>query len=558
MPIFVVYLNAKLSQEGPTLMYSLSESIPTNLSGDSFLESIQELSILNLGNLPAKKIRVKINTTIKKYELLKYSPSDKVSVNHSDNVFELLYDELPPDSQFKLVINSNWPSLLKGTLDVSHSKGKAVEKLKDIMSKINIYLFWGLIAIYFLAMIFGSRKMSIDSLESNSKYDPLKLLKRKQPLYISNEKWDAFRENSIKNLIKRDYYYFSEPYETPSYKFLYKDKPDFLSDLEWERLVEESNEMLSKLLIHKVEFISFYRDSENLLNLKRPKHFREKEWNEIFQKINERVITNRIEELIEYHLRSDTILKEIKKDFPKGAIPELWEKYHVFIRELYFVAIAVECASSISPIKELKLKEINLLEKYCRNRLQDLAYHMQLMKILPLHDIKKAEEFLNNKETDWIAENDYNILKKQAEHTLELNKLLNKNTIIQNSLKTILDRIPLSDSMIKELPETNKEKLKQINSSIVETEKEIKKKENELNKLSLHTESLKSKIEKQLNIIHEFIQDPTVFERIEDYSNVFAPGNFKNLLKIAEFRKKTADSKDLRDVQRAPVKTGNI
>ena len=407
-------------------------------------------------------------------------------------------------------------------------------------------------------MIFGSRKMSIDSLESNSKYDPLKLLKRKQPLYISNEKWDAFRENSIKNLIKRDYYYFSEPYETPSYKFLYKDKPDFLSDLEWERLVEESNEMLSKLLIHKVEFISFYRDSENLLNLKRPKHFREKEWNEIFQKINERVITNRIEELIEYHLRSDTILKEIKKDFPKGAIPELWEKYHVFIRELYFVAIAVECASSISPIKELKLKEINLLEKYCRNRLQDLAYHMQLMKILPLHDIKKAEEFLNNKETDWIAENDYNILKKQAEHTLELNKLLNKNTIIQNSLKTILDRIPLSDSMIKELPETDKEKLKQINSSIVETEKEIKKKENELNKLSLHTESLKSKIEKQLNIIHEFIQDPTVFERIEDYSNVFAPGNFKNLLKIAEFRKKTADSKDLRDVQRAPVKTGNI
>jgi hypothetical protein len=523
-------------------MYSLSESIPTNLSGDSFLESIQELSILNLGNLPAKKIRVKINTTIKKYELLKYSPSDKVSVNHSDNVFELLYDELPPDSQFKLIINSKWPSLLKGTLDVSHSKGKAVEKLKDTMSKINTYLFWGLIAIYFLAMIFGSRKISIDSLESNSKHDPLKLLKRKLPLYISNEKWDTFRKNSIENLIKGDDRYFSEPYETSSYKFLYKDKPDFLSDLEWEQLVEESNEMLSKLLIHKVELISFYRDSENLLNLKRPKHFREKEWNEIFQKINERMITNRIEELIKYHLMSDTILKEIKKDFPKGAIPELWEEYHVFLRKLYFVASALECASSISPIKELKLKEVNFLEEYNRNRLQDIAYHMQLLKILPVHDIKKAEEFLNNKETDWIAENDYNILKKQAEHTLELNKLLNKNTIIQNSLKTILDRIPLSDSMIKELPETDKEKLKQISSSIVETEKEIKKKENELNELSLHTESLKSKIEKQLNIIHEFIQDPTVIERMEDYSNVFAPGNFKNLLKIAEFRKKTADS----------------
>lgn len=542
VPIFAVYLNAKLSQEKPTLMYSLSESIPTNLSGDSFLESIQQLSILNLGNSPAKKIRVKINTNIKNYELLKYSSSDKVLVNRSDNVFELLYDELPPDSQFKIVINSNWPSLLKEAIDISHSKGKAVEKLKDTTAKVNAYLYRGLITIYLLVMVFGLRKIFIDSLESNSKYDPLKLLKRKQPLYISDEKWERFRKNSIENLIKMDDRHFSELYEAYSYKFLSKDKPGFLSDSEWEQLAEESNKMLSKLLIHNVEFKSFYGDSENLLNIKRPKHFKKKEWDEILQKINKRVIANRIEELIRYYFNSDTILKEIKKDFPKGAIPELWEKYHVFLMELYFVASTLECASSISPIKELKLKEVNLLKEYDRNKLQDIAYYMQLLKILPVHDIKKAEEFLNNKETDWIAENDYNILKKQAEHTLELNKLLNKNTIIQNSLKTILDRIPLSDSMIKELPETDKEKLKQFSSGIVEAEKEIKRKENELKELSLHTESIKSKIEKQLNIIHEFIQDPTVLERLEDYSNAFAPGNFKNLLKIAEFRKKLNDS----------------
>ena len=538
VPIFAVYLNAKLSQEGPTLVYSLSESIPTNLSGDSFLESIQQLSILNLGNSPAKRIRVKINKNIKKYELLKYSSSDKVSVNHSDNVFELLYDELPPDSQFKLIINSKWPDLLKGTLDVSHSKGKAVEKLKDTKSKINACLFWGLIAIYVLVMVFGSTKISINSLESNFRYDPLKLLKKKQPLYISDEKWDTFRKNSIVNLIKQDDRYSSEPHETSSYKFLLKDKPDFLSDIEWEQLVEESNEMLSKLLIYKVEFISFYGDPEDLLNLKRPKHFREKKWNEIIQKINERVIANRIEKHIGYYLGSDKILKEIKKVFPKGAIPELWEKYHVFLRELYFIGIALECASSISPIKELKLKEVNSLDKYNISKLQDLVYYMQLIKILPVHDTMKAEEFLNNKETDWITENDYNILRKQAEHTLELDKLLNKNTIIQDLLKKILDRIPLSDSMIEQLPETDKEKLKQISSSIVEAEKELKKKEKEFNELSLQTETLRSKIEKQLNIIHEFIQDPTVFERLEDYSNVFAPGNFKNLLEIAEFRKK--------------------
>lgn len=541
VPIFVVYLNAKLSQEKPTIVYSLSDNIPTNLSGDSFLESIQQLSIINLGNSPAKKIRIKINRNIKKYELLKYSSSDKVSVNRSDKKFELLYDELTPGSQFKLIINSKWPTSLKEELDVSHSKGKAVEK-KDNISKYNDYLLSGLIAIYIFAIIFGLRLLLIDSLKSDSKYDPLKLLKRKQPLYISNVKWETFRTNSIYNLIKRDNRNFSEPQETHSYKFLSKDMPNFLSDYDWEQLTKESNETLSKLLIHKVEFQSFYSDSESLLNLRKPKHFKEKEWDKILQKINERVIANRIERLIRYHYNSDIILKEIKKDLPKGAILKLWEEYHVFLRELYFITSAIECASSTSPIKELKLKEVNLLKKYDKDKLQDLAYHIQLLKILPVHDNYKAEEFLNNKETDWISETDYNILKKQAEHTLELNKLLNKNTIIQNSLKNILDRIPLNNSIIKKLPETDKEKLKQFSRGIIDAEKEIKEKGNELNKLKLHTESMKSKIEKQLIIIHEFIQDPTVLERLEDYSNPFEPGNFKNLLKIAEFRKKLNDS----------------
>lgn len=542
VPIFAVYLNARLSQEKPTLVYSLSESIPTNLSGDSFLESVQGLSILNSGNSPAKKIRVAIEQPIKKYELLKYSSSDKVLVNHSDNVFELLYEELPADSQFKLIMTSNSPGLLKGALDVSHSRGKAVEKLKDSMSKINKYLFWGLIAIYIIVILFGLRSIPIESLESNSKYDPLKVLKRKKPLYLSNEKWDKFRKDSIENLIKMDDRYFHEPYETSSYKFLSKDKPVFLSDLEWEQLVEESNKMLSKVLIHNVEFKSLYGDSESLLNLRKPKHFKEKEWDEILQRTNKRVITYKIQEVIIYYFNSDAILKEIKKDLPKGAIPELWEKYNEFLKELYFLASALECASAISPIKELKLKEVNLLREFNRNRLKDIAYHMQLLQILPVHDIKKAEEFLNNKDTDWIADKDYSILKKQAEHTLEVNELLNRNAIIQNSLKTILDRNPLSNSIINQLPETDKEKLKQLSSGIVEAEKEIKKKENELNELAVHTESIKSKIEKQLNIIHEFIEDPTVLERLEDYSNAFAPGNFKNLLKLAEFRKKLNDS----------------
>ena len=53
---------------------------------------------------------------------------------------------------------------------------------------------------------------------------------------------------------------------------------------------------------------------------------------------------------------------------------------------------------------------------------------------------------------------------------------------------------------------------------------------------------LSKKIEKvtlQLEIINQELRDPTVLERIEEYNNPFAPGNFTNLKKIAELIKKT-------------------
>ena len=45
---------------------------------------------------------------------------------------------------------------------------------------------------------------------------------------------------------------------------------------------------------------------------------------------------------------------------------------------------------------------------------------------------------------------------------------------------------------------------------------------------------LKQKIEKQLRIVHEFIADPTVVDRIEEYDDIFSPGNFENLKRLSQ------------------------
>ncbi len=44
----------------------------------------------------------------------------------------------------------------------------------------------------------------------------------------------------------------------------------------------------------------------------------------------------------------------------------------------------------------------------------------------------------------------------------------------------------------------------------------------------------KALIEQQLKIVHEVLCDPSAVERIENYSDVFAAGNFRNLKRIAE------------------------
>ena len=49
--------------------------------------------------------------------------------------------------------------------------------------------------------------------------------------------------------------------------------------------------------------------------------------------------------------------------------------------------------------------------------------------------------------------------------------------------------------------------------------------------------TLKCKIERQLDIIHNVLTDPGSVDRIEDYSNVFSPGNFENLRLLSEHLK---------------------
>lgn len=55
---------------------------------------------------------------------------------------------------------------------------------------------------------------------------------------------------------------------------------------------------------------------------------------------------------------------------------------------------------------------------------------------------------------------------------------------------------------------------------------------------STEVKELRKKITYQLDVLNTFLSDPTVLERTEDYNNMFAKGNFENLIKISKLLNK--------------------
>ncbi|HLK17735.1 MAG TPA: hypothetical protein VKT81_02230 [Bryobacteraceae bacterium] len=49
---------------------------------------------------------------------------------------------------------------------------------------------------------------------------------------------------------------------------------------------------------------------------------------------------------------------------------------------------------------------------------------------------------------------------------------------------------------------------------------------------------IKAKVVRQLEVINDFISDPGVLDRIEEYEELFAPGNLANLKTLAAMRSK--------------------
>jgi hypothetical protein len=193
------------------------------------------------------------------------------------------------------------------------------------------------------------------------------------------------------------------------------------------------------------------------------------------------------------YLDNEKLIKELNQEKTIELPTEYWDEYIKYIKNLYHSNILYNIYKEKNPIGFLKNQQSEYLDE--PHKLKNEAYSIQLTNYYINSFEVDYLQFIAVEKPTWITERDYNKLLQYLEDKHNLNMLITEN----KNLSKIGEEENIKLSM-------------EINN----------------------VKELKDKITCQLDFINKLLSDPTVVERIEDYNDLFAKGNFENLEKIAK------------------------
>jgi hypothetical protein len=540
--LIVAYFAFNLNKESVDLRYTISEKIPTKYVESSTAETVQQLVVKNNGNIPAEKIQIKINGVIEEYDILKNSVSDKVEEHNSTGHFEAMYPYLPPGAQFSYIFKTTGMGLTKSSIEITHNKGKATEALSSdaasIANKIGSFAFLSLTFFYFVLFVIQVRSLAIDHLESSWSYTGFyEYLSKTKPFYVSQDKWNSIRRKYIEKKSKVEYFHSTDIEELESYKILNQDKPAYLSVDEWELLKEKTTKCLVDLLTYSIKTSSIFDNISKYFTIRKPKHFPGNQWKEIVEEINKNfVVSKKLNE--KFYLTAEEIIKELNAGMPSGMSGVHWDQYKEYLLKRYYEIIYRDLLRETNPIKFLKKVDISILSKEKQDRLNDLAYKIELTNFDNISSIYAANDFLKKEKPEWITIEDLSKFEKKAEAYVELEKSAKRYQSLLYALNDIVNLVPLKEKPNDTIDNKEWDKITDLESKISTIAIKIEEDKEQLETEKKETQELKNKILKQLEIINDTLTDPKSIDRIEPYDNPFSEGNFTNLHNLANLLKK--------------------
>jgi len=375
-----------------------------------------------------------------------------------------------------------------------------------------------------------------------------------------------------------------------SYKLLASDKPAIINDDDWQDIVKRANGNVEKTFTYPNESSLPYIHLL-LLKVPRPKQIAEGAWREL----QDYPIRRYVELREPRFLTASSILDAIQQPKP-DEIPEyLWSKSTESLQQKYVSVLIYDdrTESRYSPeeaVKKLKATKHLLIpdemwEKHTQER-QRRYYEALLFRMSMLPTSKDAIEFLGTYDLSVLSEDSGADLKRRA-NQIERDKYARDLQSTPDKISKVLaNGQPLwmseeeykaaktqieAAKRLQEQISQYQEKLKLLNLVLAGKHVAAQKSENvddaewnEIKLLDQQVQSLKSKqenaemkakqsieerkrfveekavyeerktlVERQLKIVHEVLCDPSAVDRIEHYSDVFAPGNFRNLRRVA-------------------------
>lgn len=540
-----------IGNEKPDLVYTVSGNIPMNTSDDSRDSNIQQVEVKNIGNQAANNIQIVIDGEIIDSKVIKDSEADKVTI-YPDK-FELVYTELPPEGNFKLIIESTLNGLNENILTVKSENGLARNGLEDKENPLLLLIITAIsFLVYFTIMAYSIRDMLINQKVKRialRAYESMDYIYKKKPFYIKENDWKDIVKTFIQVKLKED---ISTKYTISAEKLncifiLKSDRPLCLSEGDWTEIKREAKETLF-LKIDYAAFIQSYsndRLTEFLTSIYDYKiSFSETLNLELSKELSSSYLKNRKNKFFIY---TKDINNELTKPKPKFVIAEDWEEYQSFLGNLQYMYILEEIYKSYNNPFE-KIAEYEKIIHKDIKELKKLAYDIEFYRFISNTFNHLFEKIELKDKPNWMEDEDYqkiNRIKTNINSNVDKEKTIDEQIYV---ISEVVNKNKLPDEKPYSMSDKHWDTLNllykysdEIKNLEEETEKrstELNQKERELGIQKEEVGCLKDTIERQLHIVNEIFNDPTVIDRIESYNNVFAMGNYESLVKLAEKLKK--------------------
>ncbi|PGT13767.1 hypothetical protein COD05_01320 [Bacillus cereus] len=491
--IAIYFVTNSFMGEKSNVVYTLSENIPLTTNNDS-QETIQQLEIKNIGSASAKGLKVQVSKKLSGYRIIPNSQEDKPKV-YQEKGFELAYPELPVDGSLKLVIQST--GITKEDLSVKYEKGNVKNALSKDTSYTSLFSFV-ILMIYFFIMLLAFRNIWLDKLESNARFKSIDLLKRKRPFYAKQEKWIKIRKEAIQRLILEDRYSYSFSLSNVKDLFAYRlldNKIGFLDENEHQEYKSNAINALDEKINAMINRYSSYRELNKLLELmetEKPEDFPVGKWDSYKKEISKKYMLLKKEKNF---YRLEDIVIELQTDKPDLIFTEDWDGYIKMMRTKYFHVFVEEMIMSTEVVDFYNSCQFYLLEDTSRDRIKRIATKLEIQRLTDFSDTNILQEVIELETHPLIKEYTLKRIQQKALNYRDAQKLYDEN--------------------------------QQKNALLNQTENEYVQKQQEL-------DGIMKVVKRQLEVINELLCDPKSIERIEEYDNPFAKGNFENLQKVAD------------------------